>query len=292
MKPHAKSEIGCPSEKKSAFSVYEFTSNRKKRMGINYPSFYWNISGINIQRGGSGVKKLFIVFMIGIIFVITACSGNESKQEVLEKALQSPDQVESYFADFGIDIDIKSDIANDSSTMNGQVTLIEDPIAIHQLFSSKQEGTETSTEIYRVQDEAFVKQGEGAWTEQPVTSEMANFEPDYETVVSVLENVEELVEFDNSGDTYQISYSGFDQSIYDAFEGPFSVQLTGFRVDEDVTLELVIDIHQQDHYIENLDYTIFAESGNNELEMNISLEYDQVNEIEDIEIPEEVQTGI
>lgn len=238
-------------------------------------------------KGREVMKRSVLLLLFTIIF-LSACS--ESKEDIVEKTLETEDTLESYATDYGIAIDVETEFRNESSSVQGNATIVEDPVALHQVFTSTTTNNESTVEGYMVGEDSYIKEGDSDWIYQQIEQDAIQFEPSYQDILSIIEQVQENTEFTEQDNTYQLSFEGFSREIYDALASPFSVELTGFQVDEDVEQNLVILVNKEDHTLQKLQYGIMAEnSETGKVTMDIHMDYNKFNEVEEITIPEEVK---
>ncbi len=237
---------------------------------------------------GREVMKRLVLLLLFTIIILSACS--ENKEDIVEKALQTEDTLESYATDYGIAINVETEFRNESSSVQGNATIVENPAALHQVFTSTTSNNESSVEGYMVKEDSYIKEGDSEWIYQQIEPDAIQFEPSYHDILSIIEQVHENTEFTEQDSTYQLSFEGFNRQIYDALSSPFSVELTGFELDDDVEQKLVILINKDDHTIQSLQYDIVAEnSDTGKVTMDIHMDYNNFNEVEEITIPEEVK---
>lgn len=221
---------------------------------------------------------------VSLFFFLVACSQEASEEEVIENVLNSHRDVNQYAANFNIDT---SDVAKTISH-NIEVNLTEDPAALHQILTIEADGEESSVNTYRVNDEIYTQEEDNPWGKREAEEDEPLFTPSYRDVVSVLENVIDYAEFDSEGGTYTFSYEGFEREIYEAFEGAFNILLGGSDIaDEDMSLGFTFEVNKSDYYIENLEYNLSVENETGTVNINIQVNYDDINDINEIEVPDE-----
>ncbi|MFD1065619.1 DUF6612 family protein [Oceanobacillus locisalsi] len=231
------------------------------------------------------MKKLFVLLAISSPLFLAACSQDASEEEVTENVLTSHHDVNQYTAEFHIDT---SDVASTVS-YNTEVALTEDPAAKHQVSTTEADGEETAIDTYRADDEIYMQEADNPWVRREAETDEALFNPSYGDVVTVLENVIDYASFDPEGDTYTFHYEGFERDIYEAFEGPFNILIGGSDIaDEDMTLDYSFEVNKSDFYIEHIEYNLSVENETGNVDINILVDYDDINDVDDIEIPEEV----
>lgn len=237
------------------------------------------------MEGGENVKKLGALLAVSLLLFLIACSQEASEDEVIENVLNSPREVNQYSAEFGIDTtDVARSLSNDI-----KVDLTEEPVAKHQILTISEDDNERSIDTYRTDNEVYTQEADDPWVKREAAEEESLFEPSYRDVVSVLEDVIDYAEFDSEGGTYTFSYEGFEREIYEAFEGPFNILLGGADIaDEDMSLDFTFEVNKSDFYIENLEYNLSVENETGNVDINIHADYDNINDVDEIEVPEEV----
>ncbi|GIO24160.1 DUF6612 family protein [Oceanobacillus sp. J11TS1] len=232
------------------------------------------------------MKKICALLAISLLFFLIACSGKASEEEVIENVLHSPREVNQYSATFEIDT---TDLVK-TVRENREVILTEDPIAKHEILTMEADGNKTTMNTYRVDNEIYTQEADDSpWVKREAAEDESLFEPSYKDVVSVLESVIDYAEFNSEGGTYTFRFDGFEREIYEAFEGPFNILLGGADIaDEDMSLDFTFEVDKSNYYIENLEYNLSVENETGQVDINIRVAYDNMNDIDEIEVPEEV----
>ncbi|MFS0750538.1 DUF6612 family protein [Oceanobacillus sp. 1P07AA] len=234
------------------------------------------------------MKRLMLLLFFTIILFLSACS--ENKEDIVEKTLETEDTIESYATDYGIAIDVKTEFRDESSSVQGNATIVENPAALHQVFTSTTSNGESTVEGYMVGEDSYINEGDVEWIYQQIEQDAIQFEPSYKDILNIIDQVQEHTEFTEQDSTYQLSFEGFNREIYDTLASPFNVELTGFNVDDDVKQKLVILINKEDHTVQALQYDIAADNQETgKVTMDIHMDYNKFNEVEEITIPEEVK---
>lgn len=241
-------------------------------------------------KGREVMKRLVFLLLISIIFSLSACS--ENKEDIVEKTLETKETIESYTTDYGISIDVETEFRNESSSVQGNATIAEKPAALHQIFTSTTTNDESTVEGYMVGEDSYIKEGDSDWIHQKIDPEAIQFEPSYKDILDIIEKTQKNTEFKEQDGTYQLSFEGYNQEIYDALASPFSVELTGFQVDKDIEQKLIILINKDDYTVQTLQYDIVADNADTgNITMDIHMDYNNFNEVEEITIPEEAKNS-
>ncbi|WP_080872959.1 DUF6612 family protein [Oceanobacillus timonensis] len=231
------------------------------------------------------MKKLFVWLVISLSLFLVACSQDASEEEVTDNVLNSHHDVNQYSAEFNINT---SDVTS-TVNYNTEVSLTEEPASKHQVSTTETDGEETSIDTYRVDDEIYTQEADSPWVEREAEADEALFNPSYRDVVAVLENVIDYAAFDPEGNTYTFHYEGFERDIYEAFEGPFNILIGGSDIaDEDMSLDFSFEVNKSDFNIEHVEYNLSVENETGNVDINILVDYDDINDVDELEIPEEV----
>lgn len=234
------------------------------------------------------MKKNYTLLAVLCLLFLFACSqAEESKEDVVEAALSSPSNIDQYAVEVDINTNVETEEIQHHSFLDIVAEVSGEPVAMHQILTSgENEDAERTVETYRVDDQSYTQE-DSEWTVRTVEEDAPLFEPSYRDIVSILEEVSDFAEFDADGSTYTFEFNGFDQEVYEAFERPFNVQLSGFDMENDFSLDFTIKINKEEHYIESLEYHILAENETGKLDMVIQVQYDSINDIDEIVLPEE-----
>lgn len=224
--------------------------------------------------------KLFL--FISLLF-ITGCSLSE--EEVIEETLSISEDTDNYELEITTQVERESDkdvYSMEIDKENNEGLIIMDAAERNEEFS---------TDIYYDSENVYEKNNDEPWQDSELSlDEMHTFYfVDYQTIAEILEYIEPLEEttFEETENTYEFSYQTTEED--DTSE---LLEKWGFDIGIDETFsDSYIDliINQDTFHLEEvaLEYTVEAEDGTRETFFQ-TLKYGNINELGEIERPEEI----
>lgn len=242
---------------------------------------------------------------LGLLFFTAACSmsteDEDKKREeaIIAQAIEQAELVNSY--------EIEGGVFNDITWEDGRMeytyylfSAIEtsEPQRTHAHLEEKQGNGDTeiilsTEEIYEKGEDIYVNSDGKGWEK---TSNSANYEyemTEHEVAIRLLDRIENMegVNVEKTDETYEFSYYEADKTIYDIYKPTSSETVKGTTFVETGSPEVSLAIDQTDYTIR--EYTIkffYEDEAGSSAESVLTIEYhfDNINEIEDIEIPDEV----
>ncbi|WP_066195156.1 DUF6612 family protein [Gracilibacillus phocaeensis] len=230
------------------------------------------------------MKKMF--FLLSIVFFMTACSMSE--EDVVEETIAASEEVNNYTLD--ITTANPNEAENDEYVFN-----IDLQNTLGYITSDYNSEDETdSMELYYNSDIVYEKQPDSEWEESSLQVEEMHelYFVDYTQIAQVLEYIEPLEEtsFEALDESYEFSYQTSNQ-----IDATDLLEEWGFNLGTEPEMavmdaSVVFHINNDNYYIENiaLEYTMRA--GNADMEVNLTqqLDYQNINDTEDIERPEDL----
>lgn len=211
------------------------------------------------------------------------------KVDVITRVEERIDEIESYYIDASLTINIVNLTTNeteDNSQAMEQVDVIEEPMQSSGIIVED----DVTQQYYSTPDATYVQLDDQPWEDY---SDQAD---QYDHSNMLYKDVAQiLIEFKEEADvkmiekdgTYVFTFSGKSESIYYAFEAPYSLRLTGATPDE-MEQDMTITIDRDTHVIKHIENFFTVEKDGYELSILIDHSYKQINEINEISIPQEV----
>jgi len=239
------------------------------------------------------VNKRYYLFFLAILFaLITACSDDKPNEDVFSDVAEHKDKVNNY----EIEIDLQVVITNDeteevlqSSQALMDSTLFEDTNNSHGTLKSINDDIEEIIEYYHVDNEAYANIDDQGWEVLPEDNEIITDDDStyYKAIADLVEEIKDEVDLETDGDHYVLTFQGKSETIYDAFEDPYSLTLSGVTP-ADVEHDVEIKINQDTMLVEHIKNTITGTNDGLKLELAIDHTYDKINEVDDITISQDV----
>ncbi|MCR6109255.1 hypothetical protein HXA35_02715 [Bacillus sp. A301a_S52] len=239
------------------------------------------------------MKTPFVLLTTGLLVLATGCaesSDNLTQEDVIERISTSKEDVENYHGEFVLTFELEAGLyGSQASEASYSVDMFENTQDSHGIFNSVADDTEDSMEYYKVGEESYTNTNNEGWENTSDSiDDFTNFDSDYNAMVSILEDIIDKTEQSEEENAYIYTYTGYDKTVYKAFEKPFSVELTGFDLENDTDLDVSITVSKDTFTIESMDYEILAENELGSIFMTVSVDYSNMNQLDPIEIPETV----
>lgn len=240
--------------------------------------------------------KYSLLILLMLLLIVSACGGkkntiktSEEKSKIISQIEDQVSQVNSYELEIEID-NFVTELSTKTKLMENNlftnVSIIEEPLQ----GSAKTSENNQSIELLLTEQETYLKKGEEDWedvTDQPDISVI--FKPTYQEVVQVISDLESETDviLEEKNDKYLFSYNGKSESIYKAFEDPFTLSLTGLKP-KDMNQEISIVVDTETYLIEQVKNLLTGDKEDQRVTISIDQAYKKFNELEEFTIPQEV----
>ena len=127
------------------------------------------------------------------------------------------------------------------------------------------------------------------WVE---TTESMNIESlffvTYESTLNSLSDLSGQLIKEETDDSYLFTYEGSNQSVYKAFQSLLGFEFGALDTSE-IYSDLEVEVDKEDHVLKYIAYEASGEDDQGEYSMNGDVEFTSFNEVEDIELPSEIE---
>lgn len=239
----------------------------------------------------NGVSMAFLAFTL----FLSACNQALTAEEVVAEVDENKEMVENYNAVIDLDLTV-TDTEQETTLMETETSM---DVAINELTLDTY-GTITASggltgdiaqEYYSIGDEAYINLNGGGWEDVSSQKEtlFQNTETFYTTLIPILEALSAEGEMTENDEQYIFSFQGNSQALFDAFEGPYSVDFGVVPTDQ-IEHDAAILINKETLFIDQLTNDMTGmEDGGVEIFISIAHSYDSINGIQDeLVIPQEV----
>lgn len=221
------------------------------------------------------------------MLLLSACSSGD----VFGAVEKHKDEVKDYEVSIDLSVVITNDetdevLQSSEALMNSQ--LIEASANSKGTIKSINDDVKEEIEYYNIDDVAYANPNGEGW--QKLDPEDLGTDDDsthYKAIAKLVADIEDDVKVETKGDQYILTFQGKSEDVYKAFEKPYSVTLTGLTPDE-VDQDIEITINKSTSLVEHVKNTITGTSEGLKLTLSIDHRYDKINEIKEIEVPEDV----
>src|SRR5699024_9156404 len=238
----------------------------------------------------------FSAFILLLTIFLGACSEKDLDQdEVMEEVKKSIDDVESYHTlwDVAMEMDYLEMDQTEHSNVKMDIDAIESSNEMRQTVEESDDANQSVVEYYMIEDTMYVNDNDSGWVSESINTIdiQENLTLSYKKIATLLEEIEDELEMETDDDHYILTFKGSSQNVFDAQDEPYSLEVTGF--DEDgVNQDLKIKVDKENLYIMNVENTVTAKNNQKELEMKIVQDFSDINAIDEIELPEEIEEEV
>lgn len=251
------------------------------------------------------------LILFGFILLLAGCVSSDNDNDTKKDPIQ-PEETKEII----LNKDEKEDVFNKMDTASNEVNIYEvimklgienvvrenKTVSRYELNGKVEESTfnqdlktsNTSGEkfdkshVYKLDDKIYVKNNDDRWTETvEQNGEFSNDATFYGNVTAALEKIIDGVELVESGDVYEVRYTGTDQAVFDAFQQPFSLTLPGVDIEKEAEMDVLAVIDKATFYLRDLYFEIVSEQESGNIKMSVEIDYENINDTT-IDIPKKV----
>lgn len=198
--------------------------------------------------------------------------------EILNQVIDKSEDLESYEAL----IDLEGSVDGAPYSLNAEAA-IKDGDPPDLLLKSNDEVRTVAKD-----GSTYIFTGE-EWVE---TTESMNIESlffvTYESTLNSLAELSGQLAKEETDDSYLLTYEGTNQSVYQVFQSLLGFEF-GAMDTSDIYSDLTVEVDKEDHLLEYIAYEASGEDEEGEYSMNGDVEFTSFNEVEDIELPSEIE---
>jgi len=241
------------------------------------------------------MRRQILIFTLFILtLLLVACNEKETKEskaDVIQKIEENMNEVKSYYTELDRSTtitNISADEVVEEGEAKAKLNVIEEPLQISGELFNDGEWAE-----YYVTDAATLEKKEGEdWEDIMEQAEhYRNLKPTYPEVVQIVLDIgnEDEIVMERKDNKYIFTFSGENESIFEAFEDPYSLTLK-----RDITQNIKVIVDSETYFVEHMENALKLEDimpggiEEGELDVFIQQTYENFNEKEDITIPQEV----
>jgi len=237
-------------------------------------------------------KALLFILSSILLFVLGACSKELSKEEVISEMNDHADEVENYHTLVDFEVTAVNGDEENKSVAKTETDVMESTNEIAGTVNSKQGDVKTTVEYYITKDYAVGYMEGSGWQQIPnEPNQFLDEKAYYNEIRKMVDSIRNDLEMELKDDQYVFTFQGMSQDIYDAFESPYHLQVTGVDEDE-MDHDVIIKVNQDTFYIEHVENILTGESDQGKLTISIKHNYTDFGNIESIEIPDDVMDEI
>lgn len=204
--------------------------------------------------------------------------NTEENNEIFNQVIDKSEDLDSYEAL----IDLEGSVDGAPYTLNAEAA-IKDGDPPDLLLKSNDEVRTVAKD-----GSTYIFTGE-EWVE---TTESMNIESlffvTYESTLNSLSDLSGQLTKEETDDSYLFSYEGSNQSVYKAFQSLLGFEFGALDTSE-IYSDLEVEVDKEDHVLEYIAYEASGEDEQGEYSMNGDVEFTSFNEVEDIELPAEIE---
>lgn len=198
--------------------------------------------------------------------------------EILNQVIDKSEDLESYEAL----IDLEGSVDGAPYSLNAEAA-IKDGDPPDLLLKSNDEVRTVAKD-----GSTYIFTGE-EWVE---TTESMNIESlffvTYESTLNSLAELSGQLAKEETDDSYVLTYEGTNQSVYQIFQSLLGFEFGALDTSE-IYSDLTVEVDKENHLLEYIAYEASGEDEEGEYSMNGDVEFTSFNEVEDIELPSEIE---
>ncbi|GIN09790.1 hypothetical protein J1TS1_39350 [Shouchella clausii] len=253
-----------------------------------------------MRRGG---RNAFVYVFFGLLTFTSACNTDAKEEHltteetIIAKTIEQAESVESYAIEGGL---LEDFLWEDGSSEYNYLLLssIEIPErtysqVVQEYGIGEFETTVFTSELYQNAKERYINLDDKGWKKSDDPKDIEYDYTGYEAPIMFLkqlENVDELT-VEETENEYEIRYSEPDASLYDIYGPPSDAVKNGTVFVETGSPEVFLVIDKADYTVREFTTTFFYEDeagSDSEGTATMEMRFDDINEVEDFEIPDEV----
>ncbi len=227
-----------------------------------------------------------------LMLTLVACGGDletasVSTEDFIPNFEETISTVENYEIDTMLELTIESNGETSNALITMEGILYEDLTNAHLYFSITENGIEHEQEAYFKDEFAYINDNNTGWR---LENNLGPTETDtsYSNVANGILEIADLLSVTEHDDTYELTYEGTDASVFDAFQNPYDLSLTGVDKETDLTMTLSIVIDQETYLMEDFSLIIDVEHEQGNMNFDIRSLFTNINQISEIELPNEI----
>ncbi|CDZ74290.1 hypothetical protein ING2D1G_0089 [Peptoniphilus sp. ING2-D1G] len=254
--------------------------------------------------------KRYLMLLLIIAILLIGCSQNRknnstesaevpSKKEIFDKFVDEKD-LESYILKVNNEeiFNAQSDEKKYTAISEGSLEMIKEPLIYHTKWQDDGD-KKNERESYVIDKEFFYRENNGNWNKQPVEEEVKNDEEKTyfvgKTIISsstILKLLESYYELTESEDTYIAKLDSGSDNIDEIKNIIFGKDKNSSFFGELISLKAQYSFKKDNYYPISFEWKAkFLNKDNNEvMEIKQTGNYEQINKLENIEIPQEVKS--
>lgn len=214
--------------------------------------------------------------------------NQEDTDEILDEIFKKSNSVDIYDVDMELSLDQTQSGNTDASVIQLYGTVDETKLNADLTVIETSGINKNESHSYQLDDVVYIKSNDENWVKSEGSGE--GFDENsttYRNLSNSLESIRDRVKVFELGDEYEIRYTGSELEVFNAFEKPFSLSITGFDIEKDSELQLYTTVDKESIFVKNIYFGVFVEGRGIELNIVANVNYDNINDTM-IEVPQEV----
>lgn len=233
-------------------------------------------------------KWIAIIVLIISALILSACSKELSKEEVIDEVEKHMDKVTNYYTETEINhtlSDSNQDLLDETEALF-KVHMHED--TLESRGEMMQDGNQIN--YISTKEATYAQMNNEQWQNKTDAADVfLNEDTDYSIVTQILLQLKdhEDIEMEELDGEYVFTFQGKSADIYETLEKPYALTLEHAET-KDVEQDLTITVDSETYFITHINNELFIDVDGGTLEMFLDQTYENINETDPIEIPQEV----
>lgn len=236
-------------------------------------------------------KNIVSMSLIGLLLLF-GCEKSLSNEEIVNGVKDNTPTVENYQALIDLSLSITNQESGDviqESLSESDIVINEETLDTYGTINESATGESLTQQYYSVDDKAYLNLNDQGWMDMSNQQE-ALFQSTgttYPNLVPIVESVSKIGELTENEDDYVYTFQGKNADLYSSFVSPYSLNF-GSLSPEEVDQKVMVTIDKETLIIKKITNELSGVQDGHDLVMNIQHTYKNMNEMNNISIPQEI----
>lgn len=236
-------------------------------------------------------KNILRISLISLVFLF-GCERSLSEEEVVSGVSENESAVENYRALIDLSISVTNQESGDviqESMSKSDIVINEQSLDTYGTINESASSESLTQKYYSVDDKAYLNLNDQGWMDissqqEALFQSTGTTYPNLIPIVKAISNIGELTE--NEAE-YVYTFQGINADLYSSFESPYSLNF-GSLSPEEVEQKVMVSIDKETLLIKEVTNKLSGVQDGHNLMMTIHHIYKNMNEMNDISIPQEI----
>lgn len=214
--------------------------------------------------------------------------NDEDKNKIIDKLIESKNDVDIYDIQLDMEVEKVAGSNKEASQAEFNGTIDETTFNVDLITIEIQGQNRDENHVYRTDDVTYSKNNDMKWVKSdPSIEKFGEDSTTYQNLSTSIESIRDKVSIYELDDIYEIRYTGSEIEVFNAFEKPFSLWVTGADIEKDSEMQLLTIVDKKTNLINNIYFGVFIELEGTQLKIVADVDFENINNAV-IEIPQDV----